>query len=268
MSGTPDRAFHSMMNDEHMAVKPPTMEDRLAARQRPGGWPVMHQSWDKLIFINWEISAGDVRRSIPQPLGIDTFDGKAWITITPLTIYDVRPPILPAVPYLSWLHELNLRTYVYHNGVPGVWFFSLDANNLPAVLGARLFFELPYFSAEINMGCTENEVSFSSKRSERNAEFTAKWAIGSPLPSAEPGSLEFFLAERYSLYTADTQSIYKCRINHAPWPLQTCEDFSGFRSSIANAAGLPEPDGTVFEFCGGPVHVDVWPLEKVAEISR
>ena len=246
----------------------PTREERLAARERPDGTPVMHQSWDKLIFINWEISAEEVRKLIPEPLKIDTYDGKAWITITPLTIYDVRPSFLPTLPYVSWLHELNLRTYVHYDGVPGVWFFSLDANNLPAVLGARLLFKLPYFSAEIDMDCSADQVRFSSKRSEGKADFSAKWTMGASMPPAKSGSLEFFLTERYSLYTADTDSIYRCRINHVPWPLQVSSTFSGLSSSIEEAAGLPTLNGEPILYCGGPVDVDVWPLEKVAEAVR
>ena len=32
--------------------------------------------------------------------------------------------------------ELNVRTYVRYKGMPGVYFFSLDAASLPAVIGA------------------------------------------------------------------------------------------------------------------------------------
>jgi hypothetical protein len=53
-------------------------------------------------------------------------------------MWGVRPVFAPALPLLSESHELNVRTYVHLGGVPGVWFFSLDANNRVAVLGALL----------------------------------------------------------------------------------------------------------------------------------
>lgn len=246
-------------------ITPPTTDDRLAARQRPNGWPIMYQSWDKLLFLHWEIPFDDLRRLIPAPLEIDTFNGQAWLTISPLTIYDVRPPLVPPVPYLSWLHELNVRSYVYYDGVPGVWFFSLDANNISAVMGARLLFSLPYFSSDIDMSIDVDEVKFSSTRSAGAAKFQTEWQIGPSLPSAEPGSLDFFLVERYALYTSDDSSVYRCSIHHRPWPLQKAERFSGFESSMAAAAGLPEPTGQPLLHCGGPVDVEVWPIEKVSD---
>ena len=112
-------------------ISQPSMDDRIDARERPVGWPIMYQSWDKLLFLHWEIPYDDLRRLIPAPLEIDTFEGKAWLTISPLTIYDARPVFVPPIPYLSRLHELNVRSYVYYDGVPGVWFFSLDANKQP-----------------------------------------------------------------------------------------------------------------------------------------
>ncbi len=242
----------------------PTISDRLAARERPNGFPIMHQSWDKLLFLHWEIGVDEVRALIPEPVVIDTFEGKAWISITPLTIYDARPVFLPAVPYFSWLHELNVRTYVHYDGVPGVWFFSLDANNLPAVLGARLMFKLPYFSADIKLESRENKVMFRSSRSDGTAAFAADWSIGPQLPAAAPGSLEFFLLERYSLYTADDNKIYRCRIHHRPWPLQETIDLSELESNMVEAAGISSPVGDPLRHCGGPVDVDVWPLEELA----
>ena len=242
-----------------------TTEQRIAASKRPAGMPIMHQSWDKLLFLNWEVTVDTIRPLIPEPLVIDTFDGSAWLTITPLTIWNVRPPVLPALPYLGWLHELNVRTYVHCDGVPGVWFFSLDANNLPAVLGARILFKLPYYSASISLGSENNKVSFDSKRSDGKASFEAGWVVGSRLPFSEPGSLQYFLTERYSLYTADERDIFRCRIHHRAWPLQETSELSNFKSNMFEVAEMPTPVGPPIQYCGGPVDVDVWPLEKVAE---
>ena len=253
------------VTQENDSRRVPEISDRLAARERPGGWPIMHKSWDKLLFLHWEMPVEVIRALIPKPLVIDTFEGKAWISITPLTIYDVRPVLVPPVPYLSWLHELNVRSYVHYDGVPGVWFFSLDANNLPAVFGARLFFKLPYFSADISLETDGNDVVFKSFRSASGARLTVKWTIGDPLPPAEAGTLDFFLVERYSLYTADEHSSYRCRIHHQPWLLQKTERWSDFESNMAEANGLPTPDGPPLIHCGGPVDVDVWPLEKIVD---
>ena len=112
--------------------------ERLSVRARPPGWPIMYQTWDKLLFLHWSLPAELLRPLIPEPLVIDTFEGAAWISITPFTMWGVRSVFLPPLPTLSRSHELNVRTYIHLDGVPRIWFFSLDANNLLAVLGARL----------------------------------------------------------------------------------------------------------------------------------
>jgi uncharacterized protein len=81
----------------------------------------------------------------------------------------------------------------------------------------------------------------------------------------EPGTLDHFLVERYSLYSADDESIYRCRIHHEPWPLYQVTGFGPLRSQMLSANGMPEPDGQPLLHSGGPVHVDVWPLERVGD---
>src|SRR3954466_9420478 len=97
----------------------------------PSGQPVMHQNWGKLLFMHWPIKENLLRPLIPHDLAIDLFDDSAWISITPFTMWDVRafPPFAPAIPGLDAMHELNVRTYVRRDSVPGIWFFSLDINS-------------------------------------------------------------------------------------------------------------------------------------------
>ena len=241
----------------------PTTEQRVAARNRPAQMPVMHQSWNKLLFMHWKIPVEILRRLIPKPLEVDTFEDEAWVALTPFTIYDLRPPLLPALPYISSLHELNVRTYVYFDGMPGVWFFSLDANNFLAVFGGRSVFSLPYHEADISLQQNKNDVIYRSTRSSGQGKFAADWTIGEDRPAAEPGSLEFFLTERYCLYTAAGGRIYRCRIHHEPWPLQRTDRLSKYESNMFEINGLPQPLGQPLLHCGGPVHVDVWYPERV-----
>jgi uncharacterized protein YqjF (DUF2071 family) len=197
-------------------------------------------------------------------LSIDTFDGKAWVGLTPFTIWDARPIFMPSLPWLSDFHELNVRTYVHLDGVPGVWFFSLDANSMAAVIGAREFFHLPYYNAHISLNPRDNTVAYSSTRggAETPANFEATWTVGADLPQPPPDSLDFFLVERYCLYTSDGEKLYRCRIFHKPWPLQQASLMT-YRSSMMEANGLPSPVGRPLLHGGGPVNVEIWPLEEV-----
>lgn len=238
--------------------------DRLSIRERPSGLPIMHQNWGKLLFMHWPIKAEALRPLIPERLTIDTFEGEAWIAIAPFTMWGVRPVFTPPVPFLSELHETNVRTYVHLDGVPGVWFFSLDANSSLAVMGARTLFHLPYFNAEIELEEEDGVIDYALSRTDKpHAELEANWTIGAALPESEPGSLAFFLTERYCLYAVDSrEQLYRSRIHHPPWPLQEAE-LNSLRSTMIESHELPTPAGDPLLHYAEALAVDIWPLEKV-----
>ena len=237
--------------------------DRETIRQRPDGLPLMEHHWGKLLFMHWPISAERLRPLIPPQLAIDTFDGEAWIGVTPFTMWDVRLSFTPPVPYLSDFHELNVRTYVLRDGVPGVWFFSLNTNSSMTVFGARTFYFLPYFNARIDLRQEGDTIHYDLERTDaqRPAAFKASWEIGRELPESEPGTLEFFLTERYCLYSASGESIYRARIHHPPWPLRQAKLIS-HTSDIAESDYLPMPKGKPLVHYAEALAVYVWPPEK------
>lgn len=229
----------------------------------------MRQWWGKLLFIHWPISFELLRPLVPPRLTIDTFEGHAWIGVVPFTMWGVRPTLAPPVPGLSAFHELNVRTYVYLDGVPGVWFFSLDAQSPLAVWGARKFFHLPYFNARMSLAQQGPTIAYASRRTHVNAppaEFHATWTIGDALEQSKPGSLTFFLTERYCLYAARHNELYRCRIFHQTWPLRRA-DISSFSSTMIEALNLPTPaaeeeEGPMLHYAEA-LRVDIWPLVRV-----
>lgn len=239
--------------------------DRLALRERPEGQPLMHQSWGKLLFLHWRIDAAQLRPLIPKGLEIDTFDGSAWIAVTPFTMWDIRalPVFLPPLPGFSTMHELNVRTYVHLDRVPGVWFLSLDCNSAAAVLAARTFYFLPYYNADIQLSEEDQTIDYSLVRTdEPPAELRAVWTIGETIPFSHPGSLEFFLTERYCLYSERAGELYRARIYHEPWPLQLAT-LSSFLSTMIESHGLQTPKGDPLLHYADEIKVDIWPLKKV-----
>jgi uncharacterized protein len=240
--------------------------ERLSIRSRPPGRPVMYQTWGKLLFMHWPVAAELLRPLIAPRLGIDTFEGSAWVGVTPFTMWGLRPPSLPPLPGLSTSHEINVRTYVHLDGVPGVWFLSLDASNALAVWGARVAYFLPYFKARMRLQSDGAAVHFTSTRTHPGAtpaRFDATWTRGDPLPLAAPGSLEFFLVERYCLYAAGRGRLYRARIYHPPWPLRQAERLS-FTSTMLESHGLPtRQDPPLLHAQGEPLQVGVWRPERV-----
>ena len=192
-------------------------ERLLRARVRPTRGPVMRQRWDNLLFLHWDYSAEAIRGRLPAGLTVDSFGGKAYLGVVGFRMNAVRPACLPALPWLSYFNELNVRTYVRDAaGEPGVWFFSLDCDRSPAVTIARNFFGLPYEHAAMSFG---PGLAQSCRR--RGEEETARYAwsaVTAPQP-VTPGSLEFHLAERYSFFSEKSGRLVRGQVHHAPYGL-------------------------------------------------
>lgn len=227
----------------------------------------MHQHWGGLVFLHWPLPVEVVRAKIPAALELDTFDGQAWLGLTPFALWGARPSFLPPMGPLSRSYELNVRTYVRHGGVSGVWFFSLEASNWLAVLGARLSYRLPYRWAEMEMQDRGGRVRYTSRRKPGQgppAEFEATWRYGDPLGRALPGSLEHFLIERYFLYTAIAGRLFRAQIHHRPWPLRAIT-LEGLETTLLTAHGLPRPNTCPIAHAqAAPLHVRIWPLRRVS----
>ena len=240
--------------------------DRVSIRQRPGSLPVMYQSWRKLLFMHWKLPPELLRPHIPNRLQIDTFDGQAWIAVTPFIVRNLRPVFLPPFPWLSDFNEVNVRTYVHYDGVPGVWFFSLDADSVLAVAGASTAYRLPYRHARIRFREEKDQIFYSSRRIAYPvppADLELSWRKGEMLGEAEPDSLEFYLVERYCLYAVDGSEVYRARIHHPPWKLQRAELVS-LRSTMLERQGLPQPAGEPLLHYSEIQDTAIWPLQKVS----
>ncbi|ELY48462.1 YqjF family protein, partial [Natronolimnohabitans innermongolicus] len=186
------------------------------------GLPIA-MGWRHLLFANWPVDPDVVAARLPDDLSVETYDGRAWLSVVPYLNVDVRPRGLPGGLGFE-LPELNLRTYVSRDGEPGIYFFSLDAEGILGVVGARLFHRLPYYYADIAMTETERGIAFSSERRQPGAppaEFVGTYdPIGEPFVPA-PDSLAAFLTERYRYYTtARDGTLRYADIDHDPWSLR------------------------------------------------
>ncbi|WP_201977365.1 YqjF family protein [Hymenobacter rubidus] len=247
---------------------PPTLVARLALRQRPEGIPFLRQDWRELLFMHWPVPVALLQAHLPPRLQIDTYEGTAWIAVVPFQMSKVRTRLTPPVHGTSEFLELNVRTYVHLDGVPGVWFFSLDATSPLAVWTARTFFNLPYLHATMQLHKpSADHYQFAAERTHRGfppATFRATWTVGASLPPAEPGSLVFFLTERYCLYASNRAhtKLYRGRVAHAPWPLREAQ-LLRYESDLLEGHGLPAPEGAPLVHAGGPVSVELWPMRRV-----
>src|SRR3954469_1338540 len=91
-------------------------------------WPLpgqpwfMGQSWVDLLFAHWRVDLAALKAVVPDRLPIDTFDGDAWVGVTPFVVRGLRLRGSPPPPVLSQFPEINVRTYVSVGGRPGIYF--------------------------------------------------------------------------------------------------------------------------------------------------
>ncbi len=205
----------------------------------------MAQVWHDLLFAHWPVPLAQLRALVPSATPIDTFKGQAWVGVVPFHMSGVRLRGTPAVPGLSAFPELNVRTYVTVDDKPGVYFFSLDATNPLAVLAARAWYRLPYFHARMHVDVKGGDVGYRSRRIQSGtpaAELVAGYRPAGPALPPEAGTLEYFLTERYCLYTVSRRGhVFRAEIHHPPWMLQPAEAEIQ-HNTMAAAAGITLPD--------------------------
>ncbi|MFO0941303.1 MAG: DUF2071 domain-containing protein [Pirellulales bacterium] len=250
----------------------PTLEQRIEPSRQPKRWFCMWQTWQHLAFIHWRFPAEELQKKLPPGLTIDQFDGSAWLGLVPFRMRAIRPVGLPALPWLSYFLEMNLRTYVYdRHGRPGVWFFSLDCNQPIAVRIARRLFHLPYYDARMSEVCSDGEQSTYKvqRRGETGTpqEETLKYRLMEDLPKPLPGTLEHFLLERYLLFAWDAgrQRLLSGQVHHTPYPPCGLE-LEHWITTPIKQAGLTAPK-TPPDHCiaSRGVKVKVYWLESVGD---
>ena len=202
----------------------------------------MFQRWNWLTFLHWRYPRESVRALVPNELSLDTFDRAAWVGLTPFLLTSLRPPFVPPLPWISKFPEMNVRTYVTGpDGKPGVWFFTLEADRLAAVIAARVFYRLPYRWARIRVRRHEQRVDYQSERQSIVGPGQARISVVTG-PPIKASAFDNFLTARYRLYTTFGKRIAFAEIEHEPWPLQAAEVLSLHQNVIQNS-GVPPPEG-------------------------
>ncbi|MEO8700251.1 MAG: DUF2071 domain-containing protein [Kofleriaceae bacterium] len=226
--------------------------------ERPSGW----QRWRDLLFVHWEVPVAAMRAAVPAAFELDLWEGRAIVGVVPFAMFDVRPAWLPKLFALDFL-ETNVRTYVRHRDRPGVYFFSLEASSLLAVKAARWGWGLPYFHAAMSLQRDGEAIAYESRRRDRAAPLhRARYTPGQMLGASQPGTFEYFLLERYLLFSIHKGVIHEGQVHHVPYPAQEVA-IAELHDDLIVAAGLPAPGAPVAMHYASGVDVEVfgpWPV--------
>lgn len=195
------------------------------------------------LFAHWPFEPEQLRPHVPRPLELDTFDGRAWVSLLPFVLSRAGLRFAPAFTRLTF-PELNLRTYVEYDGEPGLYFFSLDVGYpvIPSLVEATT--GLPCFYADMEVDVDGDSVDFRSVRrhpGEQPARFEGAYRPDGERYRADPGSLDYWLAERRRMYDPTGDNVLYADIAHGPWDLQPASA-TVRTNTIFEGRGLPTPD--------------------------
>ena len=191
------------------------------------------QRWESVAFVHWRYPAEQLRARLPRGLGLQTFDGSAWVGLTPFVLAGLRLPGLPAVPGWSSFAETNLRTYVTDGEHDGLWFLRVHCARRLVVAGFRGGLGLPYGYVPGSVSARTGATTYRMRRTEVAVEAG---------PRIEPDSLIDSLMGRWSAFTWHLGQLWRVPVEHEPWPLHGARLLT-LRTDIAQRAGLPDPVG-------------------------
>ncbi len=218
-------------------------------------------TWRDGLFLHWPVDPDDVRPHVPEELTLETYDGRAWLSVLPFVLTKAGLRGAPPIARIAFA-ELNVRTYVRCRGDPGLFFFSIDIGN-PAVAaltgrGTRL----PVHYAQMHVSGGEDRVSFASTRDgatpavgaptgdDPPARFAATYRPAGPAFTADEGTLEYWLTERRRFYASSGGRVLSAEIAHDRWPIRSAE-VTIRENTMFEANGLPQPAGDpIAYFCG------------------
>jgi uncharacterized protein YqjF (DUF2071 family) len=216
----------------------------------------MVHRWDRLAFLHWDYDPDVVQALLPDQLRVETYGGRAWVGLVPF-LMGVRPGRGPAVPWLSHFCETNVRTYVTApDGSRGVWFFSLDAARLGAVVTARTAYHLPYFWSSMSLADSAAWSDETHEGDDRTVSYSClrRWPKPAPAHSwvkvrveavYQPHELtdfDHYLTARWRLYSRHGDGLRYALAQHDPWPL-TRARLIDLDDELVATTGLPAPTG-------------------------
>lgn len=183
------------------------------------------QYWETPAFFHWPVAYERLRALVPKPFELDTFDGQAWVSVVPFQATATYPRFGQQLFSLRPLWQLNIRTYIRFNGIPGVYFLKIYTNSKISLLSARALLSLPYHYMDFTTDYKEDTISCLMTPSNKfdDARFAMDITPSSDLYYPDKDSLAYWLTERDHFYGIKGKRIIQASIHHSPWQLKEAD---------------------------------------------
>lgn len=214
--------------------------------------------------MHWEVDPELLLVHLPDDVELDLFEGKAYVGTIPFEMMNVRPRWFFSVPFVSNFPEFNIRTYVIRDGKPGVFFLTLDAQSRITCFHAPRSYGLPYRYAQCTLAVTNDTYAWSSRRKSDGVMLKGSCKATGDATTAQQGTLEYFLFERYCLYTVHKGIVHRAYTQHNPWvfrPAQASIEINSLTESYE--LGITSPLKPDHVHLSEGVSVRTWSIERL-----
>jgi uncharacterized protein len=189
---------------------------RFLARERK---PLLVGDWTRALFLHFELPTKLLQPFVPFEL--DLCEGRALVSLVAFSMEHLRPSFGGALGrWLFWPIAsqgfFNVRTYVRHEGNPGIFFISEWLNNRLSVMCGPATYCLPYRFARIQYDHQPKEGRLSGRVGDGFTS-TAEIPRGASFHPCAAGSLDEFLLERYTAFARHGRRSRYFDIWHEPW---------------------------------------------------
>jgi len=188
-------------------------------KHRPFSYPdqpwKFYQEWNNAIFLHWKVNPELIIPLIPKGLGLDTINGKTWVSLVAFDMNNIGIRNLPKAPYISDFHEINIRIYTIFKGKPNVHFISIEGSKKSSCKILKNLSKLPYQYSKMK----RTSCSYESINQATNNLFYIEFKLESTPIIKDKTDL--WLTERYALVKDYQDQIVEYDVHHLEWPLQT-----------------------------------------------
>lgn len=185
---------------------------------------LLRQEWRDVSMLHWPADSAAVARLLPAGTAPDHLHGTTYVGLIGFRMHGLGLGVGPAIPYLGTFLETNVRLYTVDvAGRRGVFFCSLDAERLLAVIGARVGVRLPYMWSRMRLDRSSDVVTYTSRRRWPRPATRSEMSVRVGGAIGEASELESFLTARWGLHTRwYGRTIYLPNV-HETWPLHRGE---------------------------------------------
>jgi len=223
---------------------------------------IVTMDWIDALFLHWPVAPAVVRDRIPAGVAVDTFGGDAWVSIVAFRIAGARLRGVPHALAMRTFPEVNVRTYVVHDGHPAVWFLSLDADSTLACALGRTFAKLAYQRARASVVADADRTSYRFERTQRDAPAARFEAVADAPGGERPAAVntvDAWLVERLSFVTVERGRVLRVDVAHAPWPLREPSRVDIAGNTLLDAARVSAAGAHALAHVSRGVSVRAWP---------